>query len=189
LEIKHIHERLGVTVVYVTHDQTEALTMSSRIAVFNDGQIQQLSTPEDLYERPGNAFVARFIGENNTLIGTVLDSDPTGIATLRLATGEVLRAKAVDRLPKGSQALLSIRPERIDLSIGDNPSEAHLPGVIEELIYLGDHIRIRLTVAGNSNFTVKISNRMLNPLFVKGCAVTVHWKASDGRAMVPDVRA
>jgi putative spermidine/putrescine transport system ATP-binding protein len=67
LEIKHIHENLGVTVVYVTHDQSEALTMSDRIAVFNEGVIQQLSTPAELYERPTNSFVAQFIGENNKL--------------------------------------------------------------------------------------------------------------------------
>jgi putative spermidine/putrescine transport system ATP-binding protein len=72
-EIKHIHENLGVTVVYVTHDQTEALTMSDRVAVFNDGVIQQLSTPDDLYEDPQNSFVAQFIGENNKLNGKVID--------------------------------------------------------------------------------------------------------------------
>jgi putative spermidine/putrescine transport system ATP-binding protein len=72
-EIKHIHESLGVTVVYVTHDQTEALTMSDRVAVFNDGIIQQLSTPDELYERPQNSFVAQFIGENNKLNGKVID--------------------------------------------------------------------------------------------------------------------
>jgi putative spermidine/putrescine transport system ATP-binding protein len=70
-EIKHIHESLGVTVVYVTHDQSEALTMSNRVAVFNDGVIQQLAPPDELYERPDNAFVAQFIGENNTLVGTI----------------------------------------------------------------------------------------------------------------------
>ena len=74
-EIKHIHENLGVTVVYVTHDQSEALTMSNRIAVFNDGVIQQLAAPDTLYERPDNAFVAQFIGENNKLRGTVEDLD------------------------------------------------------------------------------------------------------------------
>ncbi len=74
-EIKRIHETLGITVVYVTHDQSEALTMSDRIAVFNDGVIQQLATPEDLYERPDNAFVAQFIGENNKLDGLVSAND------------------------------------------------------------------------------------------------------------------
>ena len=70
-EVKSIHENLGITAVYVTHDQSEALTMSNRIAVFNEGVIQQLSTPADLYERPNNAFVAQFIGENNKLHGSV----------------------------------------------------------------------------------------------------------------------
>src|SRR5206468_4782145 len=78
LEIKHIHERLGVTVVYVTHDQSEALTMSDRIAVFNDGVIQQLATPTELYERPVNSFVAQFIGENNTLQGRVIGINGSG---------------------------------------------------------------------------------------------------------------
>jgi putative spermidine/putrescine transport system ATP-binding protein len=73
-EIKHIHERLGVTVVYVTHDQSEALTMSDRVAVFDDGRIQQLASPADLYERPQNAFVAKFIGENNRLIAKIKKS-------------------------------------------------------------------------------------------------------------------
>ena len=68
-EIKHIHEQIGITVVYVTHDQNEALTMSNRIAVFNDGKIQQISSPDILYEKPENAFVANFIGENNQLKG------------------------------------------------------------------------------------------------------------------------
>ena len=72
-EIKHIHESIGVTVVYVTHDQSEALTMSNRIAVFNDGKVQQLSSPDKLYEEPVNSFVAEFIGENNTFQGEVAD--------------------------------------------------------------------------------------------------------------------
>ena len=74
-EIKHIHESIGVTVVYVTHDQTEALTMSNRIAVFNDGKVQQLSSPDELYEAPENSFVAGFIGENNIFNGTVSEID------------------------------------------------------------------------------------------------------------------
>ena len=82
-EIKHLHEQLGVTVVYVTHDQSEALTMSDRIAVFNDGRIQQLARPEDLYERPENSFVAQFIGENNT---------PRGHRSRRSTDGRLHRA-------------------------------------------------------------------------------------------------
>ena len=94
-EIKHIHEELGVTVVYVTHDQSEALTMSDRIAVFNDGKIQQLAPPPTLYEKPDNSFVAQFIGENNTLDATV-DSVDGRFARVRFNDGTLSRALAVN---------------------------------------------------------------------------------------------
>jgi len=94
-EIKHIHENLGVTVVYVTHDQTEALTMSDRVAVFEDGVIQQLSSPEDLYENPQNSFVAQFIGENNKLFGTV-EKIKDDLCTVRLDDGTMVKATRVN---------------------------------------------------------------------------------------------
>ena len=108
-EIRHIHERLGVTVVYVTHDQSEALTMSNRIAVFNDGVIQQLSTPEGLYEKPENAFVAQFIGENNRLLGSVSErhGDTCAVTTVE---GEVVKALAVSCGGTGEATTLSLRP-------------------------------------------------------------------------------
>ena len=94
-EIKHIHEHLGVTMVYVTHDQSEALTMSNRIAVFEDGVIQQLASPDELYERPQNAFVAQFIGENNKLDGQVSANDGQ-IVSVTLSTDQVVKALAFD---------------------------------------------------------------------------------------------
>ena len=93
-EIKHLHERLGVTVVYVTHDQSEALTMSDRIAVFNDGRIQQLASPAALYEEPENSFVAQFIGENNRLRGKVLSVEG-GRAQVKLDGGPEVSALAI----------------------------------------------------------------------------------------------
>jgi len=113
-EIKHIHERLGVTVVYVTHDQSEALTMSDRVAVFDDGRIQQLAPPDDLYERPTNAFVAQFIGENNKLLGTVREVSD-GKATVELDNGLKVSALAINCGAVGSRTMLSIRPERVQL--------------------------------------------------------------------------
>ena len=101
-EIKHLHERLGVTVVYVTHDQSEALTMSDRVAVFNDGRIQQLDPPEDLYERPTNSFVAQFIGENNTLAGTV-ETIAGDRCTVRLGDGSVIDALPVNVAKPGDR--------------------------------------------------------------------------------------
>lgn len=91
-EIKRLHTELGITMVYVTHDQGEALTMSDRIAVFNDGRIQQLASPEDIYERPVNSFVAQFIGENNKLLGTI-ENVSGGRAAVRLDSGEASRQR------------------------------------------------------------------------------------------------
>ena len=99
-EIKHIHESLGVTVVYVTHDQSEALTMSNRIAVFDDGVIQQLADPVTLYEKPENAFVAQFIGENNRLLGTVRDV-VKGVASVELDNGDMVKALAINIEARG----------------------------------------------------------------------------------------
>ena len=156
-EIKHIHENLGVTVVYVTHDQSEALTMSNRIAVFDDGIIQQLADPVTLYEKPDNAFVAQFIGENNTLGGTVksLSGD---VAAVTLDNGDSVKALAVNIDGKGSRTSLSIRPERCVVSPRKQAGLSALKGRIEELIYLGDHIRCRMTVSGNDQFIVKVPN-------------------------------
>ncbi|GIQ99689.1 MAG: hypothetical protein CM15mP7_2160 [Pelagibacteraceae bacterium] len=97
-EIKHIHENIGVTVVYVTHDQGEALTMSNRIAVFNDGKVQQLSSPDKLYEEPVNSFVAEFIGENNTFGGEVTDISKD-VCKVKLQNGEIL-ANPISVIPK-----------------------------------------------------------------------------------------
>ena len=160
-EIKHIHENLGVTVVYVTHDQSEALTMSNRIAVFDDGVIQQLDAPVALYEKPENSFVAQFIGENNTLAGTV-DSLTKGVAAVTLDSGEKVKALAVNIDGKGSRTSLSIRPERCIVSQKKSAGLSALKGRIEELIYLGDHIRCRMTVAGNNEFIVKVPNRPIS---------------------------
>ena len=112
LEIKHIHESLGVTVVYVTHDQTEALTMSDRIAVFNQGIIQQIDLPDRLYQQPSNSFVANFIGENNRLNGIVREVSG-GICRVELTTGQSVFAAAVAVREPGQPTTLSIRPERI----------------------------------------------------------------------------
>ncbi|MEC8940878.1 MAG: ABC transporter ATP-binding protein, partial [SAR324 cluster bacterium] len=114
-EIKHIHENLEVTVVYVTHDQSEALTMSNRIAVFDDGVIQQLAAPDLLYEKPDNAFVAQFIGENNTFYGKVIGLDGD-ICTVEVEGGEKLKALAVNIQGVGFDTMISLRPERVTVN-------------------------------------------------------------------------
>jgi putative spermidine/putrescine transport system ATP-binding protein len=182
-EIKHIHENLGVTVVYVTHDQTEALTMSNRIAVFNDGVIQQLAPPDALYEKPDNAFVAAFIGENNKLTGTVERTNGKN-CSVRLDGGVMVEALMVNVSKAGEQTTLSLRPER---AVVDPPEsdryDTRLEGRVEELIYLGDHIRARLDVAGHKDFIVKIANRETRNFPSPGDTVTIGWRTEDCRAL------
>ncbi|MEM0898527.1 MAG: ABC transporter ATP-binding protein [Pseudomonadota bacterium] len=180
-EIKHIHENLGVTIVYVTHDQTEALTMSDRVAVFNDGVIQQLSSPDDLYEGPKNSFVAQFIGENNKLTGTIEDVRQ-GECAVRLGDGTLLTADPVNVGAKGSRTTVSLRPERIELE-PENGTDNVVSGKIEELIYLGDHIRVRMNVAGNDEFIVKVRNRRDKRPISEGDTVNVGWSADDCKAL------
>ncbi|MBT6277037.1 MAG: ABC transporter ATP-binding protein [Chromatiales bacterium] len=177
-EIKHIHSRLGVTVVYVTHDQSEALTMSDRVAVFDDGRIQQLAPPHELYERPVNAFVAQFIGENNRFVGDVVsrDGETAGIDV----NGERFNALAVNCGGVGERSTLSIRPERIQIGT-DLPNTAQ--GRVEELIYHGDHTRCRMTIAGNSEFIVKVPNAPGHQHLTVGETTSVSWETADCRAL------
>lgn len=182
-EIKHIHESLGVTVVYVTHDQSEALTMSNRIAVFNDGVVQQLSTPDELYERPRNSFVAQFIGENNKLKGTVLEVGANDLATVRIHSGDIVKALLVNVKAKGDRTLLSVRPERVEINPQGGDTDVTLDGVVEELIYLGDHIRTRLSVCGHDDFIVKVPNKPMHNGLGKGNKVKLGWRAQDCRAL------
>ena len=179
-EIKHIHERIGITVVYVTHDQSEALTMSNRIGVFNDGVIQQLSTPDVLYEKPDNAFVAQFIGENNKLTGTVKSVNGQ-YCEVDLDTGGTTKALMVNVNSVGQRTQLSVRPERVSVESGDSP-ENKFTGKVEELIYLGDHIRVRLNVCGSNEFIVKISNEG-SISFKEGDNVDLSWSPDDIRAL------
>ena len=182
LEIKHIHAGLGVTVVYVTHDQSEALTMSDRIAVFNDGVIQQLASPADLYERPENAFVAQFIGENNRLQGQVTAMNGT-TCQVQIDGSAAIRALAVNVGGVGQATTLSLRPERVKI----NPPSGSLPNLfnaeVRELIYLGDHVRTRVSVCGNDNFVVKLPNAEGAVQFEPGAKITVGWKTEDCRAL------
>ena len=178
-EIKHLHENLGITVVYVTHDQSEALTMSDRVAVFEDGRIQQLAAPDDLYERPENAFVAQFIGENNTLLGKITAKNGP-LVSVDVEGGLQVQALAVNCGDVGTQTTLSLRPERVSLN-GDGPNSTSAR--VLELIYLGDHIRCRLEVSGDDQFIVKVPNGAGQKHLVVGETTPISWQSEDCRAL------
>jgi putative spermidine/putrescine transport system ATP-binding protein len=184
-EIKALHEALGITVVYVTHDQGEALTMSDRIAVFNDGRIQQLASPSELYEAPENSFVAQFIGENNKLPGTV-EEIADGRAMVRLPTGEIIDATPVNVGGKGEKTLVSIRPERVEYRAEMLPEGAHtIEAEVLEFIYMGDIFRTRLRVAGTDDFVIKNRNTLDQRRLAPGEKVRIGWAPQDARALDP----
>jgi len=180
-EIKHIHERIGITVVYVTHDQSEALTMSNRIAVFNDGKIQQISSPDVLYEKPESSFVAQFIGENNQLKGKVKSVNGEN-CIITTESGDDIQALKVNVNNSGDASLVSLRPERVAINSSEK-FENNFDAKVKELIYLGDHIRSRVEVCGNDQFIVKIPNSYMVANLKEGVTVKLSWKASDSRAL------
>ncbi len=184
LEIKHIHESLGITIVYVTHDQGEALTMSDRIAVFNDGVIQQLDSPTGLYENPQNSFVAHFIGENNTLPG-IVESIDGQFCMVRLNDGEQVKVRAINIDGVGSRTSLSFRPEKVHIEGIDVDHPNGLRGRVVQTIYYGDHVRVRMSVAGSDAFTVKMRFRAGRPVPKAGEELFVAFEAEDCLALDP----
>ncbi|WP_069373227.1 ABC transporter ATP-binding protein [Herbaspirillum seropedicae] len=156
LELKALHKRLGVTFVYVTHDQSEALTMSDRVAVFDQGVIQQLAPVTELYEYPDNQFVANFIGDNNRFKGSV-ESVQGEHCTVRLTDGAALTGLNVHRAHAGQSITACVRPERIRLAAGGSAEPNSIRASIAGLIYFGDHVRVRCTVAGQEDCFVKLS--------------------------------
>ncbi|TWC66486.1 ABC transporter ATP-binding protein [Herbaspirillum sp. SJZ099] len=159
LELKALHKRLGVTFVYVTHDQSEALTMSDRVAVFDQGVIQQLAPVTELYEYPENQFVANFIGDNNRFKGGV-ESVSGERCALRLPDGVQLTGLNVHRAHAGQTVVACVRPERIRLHAGAAPESAgpnRIKARIAGLIYFGDHVRVRCSVAGQDDCFVKLA--------------------------------
>ena len=181
-ELKHIHENVGVTIVYVTHDQSEALTMSNRIAVFNEGEIQQLASPSALYEEPENAFVAQFIGENNRLMGTVKQvSGKT--CTVEIEGGGTVEALDVNSGGAGNRTTLSLRPESVTINPMEGTCEDRFEAEVLELIYLGDHTRVRVRVCQSDDFIIKVPRSGDAPKLDVGQTWTIGWNSDDCRAL------
>jgi spermidine/putrescine transport system ATP-binding protein len=169
VELKRIQAEVGITFVYVTHDQEEALTMSDRIAVMHAGKVEQLGTPEELYERPATRFVADFIGSTNLLRGRI-EAD----GRVRLESGEVAHV-AHDGMPDGSEVEISVRPEAI--SIVPASAEDAIKATVEQAAYLGTTISYQLRTAGGLALTV-LSPKTGVRLPV-GSDVAVTWSPSE----------
>ncbi len=182
LEIKQLHEKFGLTIVYVTHDQSEALTMSDRVAVFHKGEIQQIDAPKVLYEEPKTAFVAQFIGENNQIHGTIASIDGDH-CEVKLADGTQLKALAINIGAEGEATTVSVRPERILLGEAAKSCDNLVSGRIKEFVYLGDHIRLCLDTCGSDHFVVKIPAGQFDGNIKFGDELSIGWQREYTRAL------
>ncbi|WP_042302396.1 ABC transporter ATP-binding protein [Paraburkholderia kururiensis] len=191
-EIMRLHRELSLTIVYVTHDQAEALTMSDRVAVFSDGRIQQAATPSELYENAQNAFVANFVGENNGLAGRVVSCDDNW-ATLALSNGSIIRGRCERGLRVGDEAMLALRPERAHIpAVEGSHADEHNNVVrarVEELVYCGDHHRVHLTLGASDSIVVKVPNTQRHTLPVSGDTIEVAWRHDDCKILATSAPA
>jgi spermidine/putrescine ABC transporter ATP-binding subunit len=178
VEIKEIQRRLGMTVVYVTHDQEEAMNMSDRIAIMNRGRIEQVGMPSEVYERPSNAFVGRFLGEANILDGTI-DGLEGDCATLRVG-GLVLLARVRDAVTVGSRASLFVRPERVAIRLpgAGERSGNRVEGRVRRVSFLGNIVRYLVEAAPSTHVMVDVQNDGRPPLAVD-TAIALGWAMDD----------
>lgn len=184
LELKHLQRETGITFIFVTHDQEEALTMSDRIAVMSEGELQQLGEVRDIYERPRNMFVADFIGETN-LVEVAVEKVAGGRATCGLEGGHKLECDAIDGVGAGASAHLSVRPERLVLSAKPSASGT-LGGTVRENIFIGTDITTIVDLAGGPAFTVRSSNsdRGSKRIFEPGSKVHIAMEQGAARLLV-----
>jgi spermidine/putrescine transport system ATP-binding protein len=177
VELKRIQMDLGITFVYVTHDQEEALTMSDRIAVMHRGRIEQLGTPEDLYDRPATSFVADFIGTTNLLTGTVAGLED-GVALVRLDSGDLCRVAPMGRRA-GELVRLSIRPESITMAMVPNGTETAggVRGSVDQVAYLGASVLYHIRTDGGLVLSV-LAGRA-SERFESGSNVNLDWQPVD----------
>ncbi len=184
-EITRLHRQLGFTVIYVTHDQVEALTMSSRIAVFNEGVVQQYASPDDLYERPANAFVANFIGENN-LIPAMAPEVHEGMAHSSLEGGARVRAVNGNCVAGEQRCIVSVRPEKLTIQVGAHAMDNQVDARFITRHYVGDFIRYYFELANGCKVAVKTLNDTRAPNLADGQAATLAWRAEDSFAFRSD---
>jgi spermidine/putrescine ABC transporter ATP-binding subunit len=176
-ELKRIHAELGVTILYVTHDQEEAVTMSDRVALMNNGVIAQLGTAHELYERPATRFVAEFIGESNVIEGA-LETAASFVSThgLRFA------ASGAEDAAVGRRVSLVMRPEKLSLA-RRAPDEQSIRGEVKQRLYVADFTRYQVEVAKELVITVKVQNNRSAVVAEEGEAVELFFDPKDARIL------
>ena len=174
LELKRIQREVGITFVFVTHDQGEALTMSDRIAVMNEGVVEQVGTPEDVYHRPASLFVAGFIGSANVLPGIACDLDGDDVV-VKLECGPIVRASAGRTPALGDPVSVMIRPERLQVAVAPGVDGRSLDGVIRELIFQGASARLQLELSDGTEIVTHVDPDDDLPFLRPGERLNVTW--------------
>jgi putative spermidine/putrescine transport system ATP-binding protein len=178
LELKRLHGELGMTVLYVTHDQQEALTMSDRIVLLNVGRIEQVGTPAELYANPRSVFAAEFLGDSNLLTAEVLEVGAESL--LRLPDGTVLRARRNGEVAAGQSVKAMLRPEAATLgSDGESTMPNRVTGTVIDSVIMGAAVKHYLRLADGQMLTVEALNRPQTPFPEKGATMTAHWRPAD----------
>jgi putative spermidine/putrescine transport system ATP-binding protein len=181
-EIRRLHRDLGITILYVTHDQEEALTLSDRIALMDRGRIVQIGAPRELYEHPANRFVASFIGEGSLIEGTVLRDEQGEASLLPRGGSQPLPARRTD-LPKGAAAFILLRPEKLRLSRPDQGGGGAQAEVLDT-VYVGDITRVTLRMNDGATLVAKETNHADSLRWSPGAEVSVAWAREDA-ALLP----
>lgn len=183
LEIKLLHARLGLTMIYVTHDQGEALAISDRVAVMNQGRLEQIGQPHMLYDQPNSRFVADFIGDANFLRGVL--TGPIGAARqLRQDGGQVFDVADDGTTPEGAEIELMVRPERLDLLRSDGETDTGAPnrikGRLVDLSYIGDSSKLKVDIGAGTYLTARVQNqgRTITDYRI-GQDLTLGWQVED----------
>ena len=186
-EIKDLQRQLGLTVIYITHDQEEALSLSDRIAIMRAGRVEQVGTPRELYEQPDNLYVAEFLGNSNVLSGVAGDMDADGYWPVHQDGGVAFKGRAIGPLRSGAAVRAMVRPEQVRLAPAAEPSENSCPGRVLERKYLGDVSFMHVRLASGALMSVKdLTDRFGDELHVND---TVHaiWRPDVTRIYPADV--
>jgi spermidine/putrescine transport system ATP-binding protein len=185
LELKRIQREVGITFVYVTHDQEEALTMSDRIAVMSEGRIEQIGSPREIYDAPATGFVAGFIGAANLLPAVVRDVDGTAV-TVELAGGHRVTVPAGSgAAAAGSTVSVMLRPERLRLAESAPPDGESLPVTLEQSVFRGPVVRHTLRAADGTVIVAHAAAGPCLPAFRPGLALWLTWDADAARVLPP----
>ena len=178
LEIKHLHESIGITMIYVTHDQGEALTMSDRIAVLNAGRIEQLGSPVELYEKPNNKFVADFIGETNLVVNLKVSETHSDYLKLTAPSGLEVSVPTQE-LKTPEKINVAIRPERVRFLESSADHSNAIEVVVKETIYLGDCLKYKVVSDTQDEFTVSTTNKLGAQHYKRGDRAIIGWHDED----------